>query len=66
MYQFWLIDPSGDRTSGGTFSVDAQGRGWVLIRSPKPLNNFQSVGVTIEPEGGSPAPTGAKMMGTSL
>ncbi len=66
VYQFWLIDPTGDRTSGGTFSVDAQGRGWVLIRSPKPLNNFQSVGVTIEPDGGSPAPTGAKMMGTSL
>ena len=66
VYQFWLIDPNGNRTSGGTFSVDAQGRGWVLIRSPKPLSNFQSVGITIEPEGGSPAPTGDKMMGTSL
>lgn len=66
VYQFWLIDQSGDRTSGGTFTVDAQGRGWLLIRAPKPLSNYQGVGVTEEPMGGSPAPTGAKMLGTSL
>jgi anti-sigma factor RsiW len=66
VYQFWMVDPSGDRTSGGTFTVDAQGRGWQLIRAPKALSNYQAVGITIEPEGGSPAPTGDKMMGTSL
>jgi anti-sigma-K factor RskA len=66
VYQFWLIDQSGDRTSGGTFTVDAAGRGWLLIRAPKPLSNYQGVGVTEEPMGGSPAPTGAKMLGTSL
>lgn len=66
VYQIWLIDPNGDRTSGGTFTVDAQGRSWVYIRSPKPLSNFQGIGITIEPTGGSPKPTGPKMMGTSL
>ncbi len=66
VYQFWLINPSGDRTSGGTFTVDEKGRGWLLIRAPKPMSDYQSVGITEEPEGGSPAPTGAKMMGTSL
>jgi len=66
VYQIWLIDPNGDRTSGGTFTVDAQGRSWVYIRSPKPLANFQSIGITVEPTGGSPKPTGPKMMGTSL
>jgi anti-sigma-K factor RskA len=66
VYQFWLIDPNGDRTSGGTFTVDSQGRGWQLIRAPKSLDKYQGVGITIEPEGGSLAPTGSKMMGTSL
>jgi anti-sigma-K factor RskA len=66
VYQIWLIDPAGDRTSAGVFTVDERGRGWVYVRSPKPLNQFESVGITVEPEGGSPKPTGAKMMGTSL
>jgi anti-sigma-K factor RskA len=66
VYQIWLIDPAGDRTSAGVFTVDDRGRGWVYVRSPKPLSQFQSVGITVEPEGGSPKPTGAKMMGTSL
>ena len=66
VYQFWLIDVSGDRTSGGTFTVDEQGRGWLLIHAPKPLSNYQGVGITIEPTGGSRQPTGEKMMGMSL
>lgn len=66
VYQIWLIDPKGNRTSGGTFAVDAYGRGWVYIRSPQPLSNYQGIGITMEPMGGSPAPTGPKMMGTSL
>jgi len=66
VYQLWLIDASGDRTSGGTFTVDEKGRGWLLIQSPKPLNYYQGIGITVEPDGGSPAPTGPRMMGTSL
>ncbi|MBI5034789.1 MAG: anti-sigma factor [Chloroflexi bacterium] len=66
VYQIWLIDPNGDRTSGGTFSVDNAGRGWVLIRAPKSLKNYEGVGITVEPAGGSPKPTGPKMMGTNL
>lgn len=66
VYQIWLLDSNGDRTSGGTFTVDDQGRGWLIIRVPKPLGNYQGVGITMEPEGGSPAPTGEKMLGTTL
>lgn len=66
VYQFWLIDVTGDRTSGGTFTVDEQGRGWLLVHAPKPLGNYQGVGITMEPAGGSPQPTGEKMMGMSL
>jgi anti-sigma factor RsiW len=66
VYQFWLLDSNGDRTSAGTFTVDSQGRGWQLFRAPKALNNYQGVGITVEPAGGSAWPTGAKMMGTNL
>jgi anti-sigma-K factor RskA len=66
VYQFWLIDLSGNRTSGGTFTVDDRGRGWLLVHAPKPLSNYQGVGITMEPAGGSPQPTGEKMMGMSL
>ncbi len=65
-YQIWLIDAAGERTSGGMFTVDAQGRAWVLIRAPKPLGNYSSIGITLEPAEGSPKPTGPKMMGTTL
>jgi anti-sigma-K factor RskA len=65
-YQIWLIEPTGDRTSGGTFTVDERGRGWVYVRSPKPLDQYQGIGITIEPAGGSPGPTGPKMMGASF
>jgi anti-sigma-K factor RskA len=65
-YQLWLTDVSGNRTSGGVFTVDAQGRGWLIGHTPKPLSEYKSVGVTVEPLGGSPGPTGAKMLGGSL
>lgn len=65
-YQLWLIDASGNRTSGGVFTVDAQGQGWLIGHAPKPLSEYTSVGVTVEPSGGSPGPTGAKMLGGSL
>ena len=66
VYQFWLVDVTGDRTSGGTFTVDEQGRGWLLVHAPKPLSNYQGVGVTVEPAGGSQQPTGEKMMEMTL
>lgn len=65
-YQIWFIDHAGGRTSGGTFTVDERGRGWVYVRSPKPLDQYQGIGITIEPAGGSPGPTGPKMMGASF
>lgn len=66
VYQVWLIDPAGGRTSGGIFTVDERGRAWVLIRAPQSLDHYQGIGVTIEPTGGSPKPTGTKMLGSSL
>lgn len=66
VYQLWLIDAAGKRTSGGTFTVDEDGSGWLFSRAPQGLVNYRSVGVTVEPVGGSPGPTGAKMLGGNL
>ena len=64
-YQLWLIQ-DGQRTSGGIFSVDAEGYGSLWITSPKPLISYQAVGITVEPAGGSPAPTGERVLGGEL
>ena len=64
-YQLWLIR-DGQRTSGGVFSVNPHGYGALWIASLEPLSSFPAFGVTIEPTGGSPAPTGAKVLDGSL
>jgi anti-sigma-K factor RskA len=64
-YQLWLIKPDGSRDSGAVFSVQADGSAVVQIALPEPLNQYQNLGVTIEPAGGSPGPTGPKVMGSS-
>lgn len=64
-YQLWLIK-DGQRTSGGVFSVDEKGYKGMYIRSPEPLIDYTSFGITIEPAGGSPAPTGKKVLGDEL
>jgi anti-sigma-K factor RskA len=66
VYQLWLIDTSGNRTNGGTFTVDDEGRGWLISHAPQELGNYKTMGVTIEPFGGSPGPTGAKILGGNL
>ena len=64
-YQLWLMK-DGQRDSGGVFSVGSSGYGWVYVRSPDPLASYQTAGITIEPEGGSPGPTGEKVLGGNL
>ncbi len=64
-YQLWLIR-NGKRTSGGVFSVDQQGYGSLWVKSQAPLISYTSFGITIEPAGGSPGPTGKKVLGGDL
>jgi anti-sigma-K factor RskA len=61
-YQLWLVR-DGKRTSGGVFSVSEDGYGTVQVISSQPLESYPSFGITIEPAGGSPAPTGKKVLG---
>lgn len=62
-YQLWLIR-DGTRTSGAVFSIGADGYGSVQVASPQPLSSYSAFGVTIEPVGGSAAPTGQRVLGS--
>ncbi len=62
-YQLWLIR-DGQRTSGAVFSVDEDGYGLAQVESPDLLSAYSAFGVTIEPYGGSPGPTGPKVLGS--
>ena len=64
-YQLWLIR-DGQRTSGAVFSTDEKSYGGTRIRAPRPLTDYSALGVTIEPAGGSPAPTGQQVLAGTL
>ncbi|HSB66071.1 MAG TPA: anti-sigma factor, partial [Anaerolineales bacterium] len=64
-YQVWLIKGK-DRYSAGVFSVNSNGYASVEIQSPQPLQLFDGIGVSVEPAGGSPAPTGENVFRASL
>jgi anti-sigma-K factor RskA len=54
-YQLWLVRDE-ERRSGLLFRPDVTDP-MLLIDLPEDFETFQAVGVTIEPEGGSPGPT---------
>jgi len=64
-YQLWLID-NGERDSGAIFSVNDDGAAVVAIKSTRPLTDYAAFGITIEPAGGSPGPTGERVLGYNL
>jgi anti-sigma-K factor RskA len=60
-YQLWLI-LDGQRDSGAVFSVNLDGYRGQQIEAPRPLRDYGAFGVTIEPAGGSPGPTGQRVL----
>ena len=60
-YQIWLI-LDGQRTSGAVFSVNSDGYRGVQLESPLHLYEYESFGITVEPTGGSPGPTGERVL----
>ena len=64
-YQVWLTR-DGQRTSGAVFSTDEHSYGGTRIRVPGSLLDYSSVGITIEPAGGSPQPTGRQVLRGTL
>ena len=66
-YQVWLIQPDGKRVSGGLFRPEpGQLLVSAFVSSPRPFSDFVGLGVTVEPSGGSPAPTTPRVIGTTF
>lgn len=56
-YQVWLID-GGAPVSAGLLTIDQNGQGVFVVTSEEEIGSFNSLGISVEPEGGSPQPTG--------
>ena len=56
-YQVWLIN-GGAPVSAGLLTVDENGQGVLILTSEEAIGAFNTLGISIEPEGGSPQPTG--------
>jgi anti-sigma-K factor RskA len=66
-YQVWLIDSAGERISGGLFKPEPDQRyTTTTIWSPQSFEQYEAIGVTVEPEGGSEGPTGPRILGVDL
>ncbi len=58
VYQLWFSRPEEAPVSAGIFVVDEDGSGLLFFEITEPIGSFAGLGVSIEPQGGSPAPTG--------
>ena len=56
-YQVWLIDGGGPK-SAGLLRVDANGQAVLIVTSELTIGEFNALGISVEPEGGSQQPTG--------
>ncbi len=60
-YQVWVV--TGDApVSAGLLELDASGRGTGIFATPPDIAPPLAVAVTLEPQGGVPAPTGARYL----
>lgn len=57
-YQLWVIPPEGDPISAGLLEVGTQPLSRHLLRLPPAPSGISAVGLSLEPAGGSLAPTG--------
>lgn len=64
-YQVWLLR-GGQPLPNTLFAVNRAGVGASIVRADEPWHDFDTIAVTPEPEGGSPAPTGPIMLAGSL
>ena len=55
-YQVWLIGNA--PVSAGLLTVDENGQSVLIVTSEEAIGSFNSLGISIEPEGGSTEPTG--------
>lgn len=58
IYQLWLIPPEGAPIPAGLLGQAGDDVETITLQLPASLDNIAAVGVSVEPPGGSPAPTG--------
>jgi anti-sigma-K factor RskA len=61
-YQLWLIPPDADPHPAGLVAVNPDAPTWFEVEISPEVQDFTAVGLSIEPAGGSPAPTGPIVM----
>ncbi len=61
IYEFWLINSSAP-VAAGLFTVDNEGNAILQVSQTVTPASYNAIGVSIEPESGSPQPTGAIVM----
>lgn len=62
-YQIWLVRPDGGRESAGVFRPEGGGSYTTqLISATGSFSDYLGIGVTVEPAGGSDAPTGERVL----
>lgn len=64
-YQVWLIHGE-ERVNGGLFRPNAQGDGAIAFKAPKPMGEYEAIGISVEPATGSPRPTSPPVIQGSL
>jgi hypothetical protein len=65
-YQLWLVRQDEAPISAGVFNADDTGNGTLIFEISEPIGSFDRLGVTIEPAGGSPTPTGRAVFSGEL
>ena len=67
VYQLWVAGADGTRESAGLLTwTDKAGNGYTLIKCPEKLSRWRWFNVTEEPAGGSPVPTGSRVLGGTI
>lgn len=64
-YQIWL-KPRGESSQPVSVGVFRDNTGKWLLRADRPLTSYEWIGITQEPDGGSPRPTSQPLMGGNL
>jgi hypothetical protein len=64
-YELWFVE-DGERMSGGTFSVQPDGRIEAEMNAPAAAGEYPQVGVTMERDDGDPLPSDRKILGGEL
>ena len=65
VFQCWWIDKDGERVSGGSF-VAGEGPGIWFIPMPSNAEDFDGIGITLEPDGNSADPRGPRILSGDL